>query len=308
MWRVLWALPLLLTGCGEDESASAPACETAFVVARLPGGDRSGYDIYSATPQLMPRERLTTNGQSTEPVVSFDGRRIAYVSGEDGDWDPELGSEQATIHVMDIDGSGDRRVSGGVSDRSPSWSPDGAQIAFEREGKVVVLSLEDRAERVLAEGSAPAWSPDGDFIAFVGHNDSDPPWSLRVIRSDGTEARSVHDWPDGAVRPIWSPDGTEIAFSEFDPEASEYSTHTVDVLSGQSNEVPGSRTGGLSMAVAWTDRDELMFLRQAPMAEAQVSDLEVVSSTGGTSEPRRLRTTEDGIYNLRASDNPACAP
>src|SRR4051812_8430564 len=57
---------------------------------------------------------------NTDPVVSPDGRHIAFVSNRDG---------VATMYVMDVDGSHVRRV---VTQRaaSPQWSPDGRSIRF----------------------------------------------------------------------------------------------------------------------------------------------------------------------------------
>jgi TolB protein len=49
-------------------------------------------------------------------------------------------------------------------DFDPSWSPDGARIAFrsERSGEpeIWVMSADGTGQRRLAAGLSPAWSPD----------------------------------------------------------------------------------------------------------------------------------------------------
>src|SRR5690606_929736 len=70
----------------------------------------------------------------SEPSVSPDGTRIAFISNRDG--------SDGNLYVMDVNGSNISRLSnvfmvGG----KPAWSPDGKQIAF--------LSYRSREEYTL---------------------------------------------------------------------------------------------------------------------------------------------------------------
>ncbi len=69
--------------------------------------------------RLSPLDR---HGSSDGPCVSPDGQRIAYISEQDG---------MANVHVMDIDGAHQRKL---TNRQSPCgrvrWSPDGQHIAF----------------------------------------------------------------------------------------------------------------------------------------------------------------------------------
>jgi Tol biopolymer transport system component len=92
-----------------------------------------------------------------------EGRRIAFTADFDGDSD---------IYVVRINGTGLRKVtSTSVDDSSPSWSPDGRRIVFDRtEGNstaIVVLDLATGLETEIAGAGldggdlvfAPAWQP-----------------------------------------------------------------------------------------------------------------------------------------------------
>jgi TolB protein len=110
-------------------------------------------DIYAMTldasgdPTGKPT-RLTTNPNADrQPVVSPDGRRIAFASDRDGDFD---------IYVMkaapqDGDTNLPRNLTGNAADDSdPAWSPDGETIAFatDRTG-------DDEIWRMRTDGAEP---------------------------------------------------------------------------------------------------------------------------------------------------------
>ena len=60
--------------------------------------------------------------------------------------------------------------------------------------------------------STPRWSPDGKFLAFVRATDKDGP-QLFLLPMSGGEAFQITTVPRGAGGPIWSPDGKWLAFS-----------------------------------------------------------------------------------------------
>jgi len=66
--------------------------------------------------------QLTHDISDTNPEASPDGKKVAFMSQRDGNWE---------VYVMNIDGSDLKRLTNnGDTDGLPIWSPDGQTIAF----------------------------------------------------------------------------------------------------------------------------------------------------------------------------------
>lgn len=96
-------------------------------------------------------------GPDAEPVVSPDGRLVAYTGFDD----KRLGYQNSALYVMDRDGGGSRLLTGSL-DRtveSPVWAADGRSIyvAYDDRGgrKVARVGL-DGSVRTVAEGLSGA--------------------------------------------------------------------------------------------------------------------------------------------------------
>lgn len=117
-----------------------------------------------------PPTPLTT-GVTDDQWASLDpkGRRIAFTRKD---------KNSSAIYVQDVDRPNARQVSRpepGQSDVCCSWSPDGKRVVFERGGKLVCVSVDDRHEEVLrvpegfGKARTPCWAP-CKKIAFAYDN------------------------------------------------------------------------------------------------------------------------------------------
>ena len=138
----------------------------------------------------------------SDPQWSPDGRRLAYVRGDD-------------IRIVDADGSRDVLVASHPSGGSlPRWSPDGRQIAFvsRRRGWSQVHVV----EAPIPRRGRPARDP--------------KPPEPRAITATGFDVEDL----------VWSADGRVIATQSFRaPDFAVSEIHLVDVASGDERRVAG---------------------------------------------------------------------
>ena len=121
------------------------------------------------------------------------------------------------LHVMNADGSGQRRLTRNPTrDKTSVWSPDGRRIAFSRGGfrrKIWLMKPDGSGQRSLTpagwRSDDPDWSPDGSKIAFGGRVRTAPHDGVLVSNADGGKRRRLTQRGGG---PAWSPDGRKIAF------------------------------------------------------------------------------------------------
>lgn len=133
--------------------------------------------------------KLTDKGANTDPSWSPDGKRIAFTSDRDGDYE---------IYLLDVAANHLVRLTNneGVDDVDPSWSPDGAGIAFGRGyARRDFCRMEGIIENPL-EPDANAWRAD---LYVVGVDGS----GLKRLTFDGNNSD-----------PAWLPDGSGLAFTK----------------------------------------------------------------------------------------------
>lgn len=161
---------------------------------------------------------------------SPDGEWIAYSEYAGG----EYATEKWSIYIARRDGSEPRLLA--PNSTWVSWSPDGAQLAFqsERDGDPEVYVVDADGKNVIritdnpASDSAPAWSPDGARIAFESTRATpadfegparDPErtadFDVFVVDADGGEPENLsRDVQRLQKFPDWSPDGRWLAVDE----------------------------------------------------------------------------------------------
>lgn len=92
--------------------------------------------------------------------------------------------------------------------------PAGAQVYG-----LYLLDLETNVERLLVQMGQdviyPTWSPDGAMLAFVGMQEKDN-WDLFVVEVASGQVRRLTTDPAMDVNPFWAPNGTIIFNSNRD--------------------------------------------------------------------------------------------
>lgn len=203
--------------CGEPESIAWTPQGDRLALSVASFGLRNAYNGIHVIDTRTHRDThiRTSDGPSGETdwfdlAWSPDGRTLAYIpSGLSH-------VSSGTIVLVDADG-GHRQVLPAPRGQksSPTWSPDGTQIAFadtvDGQHLIYRVNRDGGNLRLLTDrGSAPAWSHAG-LIAY--HTDC----GIQLMRPDGTAVVPPIARRCGAIGlprladPVWSPDGKRIA-------------------------------------------------------------------------------------------------
>ncbi len=98
--------------------------------------------------------------------------------------------------------------------RSPSWSPDGAQVVFsrfvyKRPTEPVKQFSKNPKFDLYATAWLPAYDPTGEHLAVTKMNPGGVGVSLLIV-DEGKPARAILEQKDLILAPSWSPDGKQI--------------------------------------------------------------------------------------------------
>ena len=161
-----------------------------------------------------------------EPSFSPDGGRVVFMGNRAAEGDVF----RTDLFTVDVDGSSLARVPlDSVTARSPSWSPDGAWIAFSdqlelQSSRLGAVRPDGTDYRVILEDpnglGRPRWSPTGGAISFTRNGDPyevapgqlESALEIWVASADGTGGRPVVAHPVRGGPSAWAPGGAALAF------------------------------------------------------------------------------------------------
>jgi len=199
--------------------------------------DRTSPDSIGTTV-LGPETSGT--GTNVSPVLSPDGRYVAYIAAEQlvgfnlyvadaetGEVVAQLDRAGTTTHFNAL-----RFISS-----AGTWSPNGRRLAFvssaEGDNQITIWNVEtEEIERSFqVEGVTsmknPAWSPGGDRLAFSGTDGGVSDLYVLDLQTDAVRQLTDDRYAD--LQPTWAPDGETIAFTTDRAETN------LDLLAPSSN-------------------------------------------------------------------------
>src|SRR6266702_7041968 len=181
------------------------ACLVASVIATP---IHAGAAIGSAPPRSATPATTSVAARASTQIPSLANVTIAFI-------------RNSTLWTMNPDGTGAAALLAtiGNNDAAPSYSFDGAKIAFATARfsggapDIAVVNADGTGlAKIVENAREPTWSPDGTKIAYVANRDGLIS-SIYVANADGTnETRVTNGYPGSDDQPSWSPDGTRIAF------------------------------------------------------------------------------------------------
>jgi TolB protein len=183
-------------------------------------------DIYIKHTGGRAVTQLTNDpGQDVMPSISPDGKRIAFASNRDGNWN---------VYVMSTAGGKAVQVtSDPAHEVHPSWSPDGSKLVFCRLGEMSgrwemwVMDVQaSAASEFIGFGLFPTWCPvpgtgesGRDKILFQRSRERGDRafsiWTVDYRPGDTSSPTEVAQGTNGeaAINATWSPDGSRIVFA-----------------------------------------------------------------------------------------------
>jgi Tol biopolymer transport system component len=200
-----------------------------FVPVDVPTGGGTGRIAYTYQPMSGPAVHeiylINMDGTENEKTSaapfginhhhwSPDGHRFAAVGyvGVPDTW---------SIYVFDAGGANLERLTTAVNvwDNEPSWSPDGARIAFGRiypddnfREEVWMMNADGGGQHWIGVyGENPGWSPDGARLVY--HSSRSGTYDIYTCNADGTlEEQLTFTASYNEVSPDWSPGGSQIVY------------------------------------------------------------------------------------------------
>jgi dipeptidyl aminopeptidase/acylaminoacyl peptidase len=205
-----------------------------------------------------PTRVLSREGRAAAPSATVDGTRIAFVLE---------GDDACGIAIVPADGSAAPTiVSNADYAWDPSWSPDGARLAWHEwdlarmswdGSRIVVAAGDGSGAQVVAGGddiavSQPRFAPDGHALAYV--SDQSGWWNVYVAHPDGAAPRRVLAEPHEHAEPSWGPGQRSFAWS---PDSRELAINRNEdgfarlVVVGRDGGQPRVVSKGWHHSVAW---------------------------------------------------------
>jgi len=160
-------------------------------------------------PSLEMLRKLTKHmAIETEPALSPDGKKLAYISDRTG---------TPQVYLLNLSTKKSTRLTKkGNYNSSPSWSPDGTMIAYNgvRNSKSVIfrvlvddpLGFETQVSPKGMQAESPVWSSDGSIVAYQAKKTGSKQWKIYYSLSSGGSPQRLTNSAGGVseTSPSWN--------------------------------------------------------------------------------------------------------
>lgn len=216
LWRVAGIDHLVI---GTIKQLAADQYEVSFrLLDVFKGNQVLGYQFRASTKTLRSVSHHISDliyESITGQKGAFD-TKIAYVTTQ-----RQQGRQPSyVLQVADTDGHNPQTVLTSQQPiMSPSWSPDGSQLAYvsfeKRKSEIYIQNLYTQQRQKVASFSgingAPAWSPDGRELALTLSREGNPDIYVLDVASKSLRQVTRHWGID--TEPAWTADGAELVFT-----------------------------------------------------------------------------------------------
>ena len=198
-------------------------------------------------------------------------------------------------------------------ERSPTFSPDGNQVAFSWNGegqknfdiyvKLIGAGPPLRLTTHPAEDSGPTWSPDGRWIAFLRDLGGGRAAVLQVPPIGGPESKlgEVYkpSWFGFGSLLTWSPEGDSLVLVDKESDSEPYGLFALSVESREKRRLtsPPALARGDSNPAFSPDGRTITFARMADFGSNELYLLGVDKSLAGVGKPRKLSLGQQQVSN-----------
>ncbi len=211
---------------GSEEYAVSKDGSTVFFAARIRDGDEptsTNFDLYSA-PINGDGSTLNLTEENpawdTQPVVSPDGKSLAYLSMERAGFE----ADRFRIMIRDLETGDTRELASG-------WDRSASSITFSHDGTFLFANAQDVGNKTLwrfdvATGSSVKLVEHGNVSEIVGgaqgtvfvKDDLKSPSELYVLPHDSVEARQLTHFSTEQLRDVEMGDYEQFSFTGADDE------------------------------------------------------------------------------------------